>query len=82
MNNIEMLDEEDVDGSEERDATSMVLADLANTLKAMRKKRLSKPVAEVKVMKVGDSAESAEAEPLAADGELTEDELASLEALC
>lgn len=82
MHNYE---DDDIDGSEEREAMGMVLANLGDSVKAMRRKRLQKPMASVKVVEVGkggDGAALSEVDPVATgDGELTEDELAKLEAL-
>lgn len=83
MNDIEMLeDEDDLDGSEEHDALSMVLANMGDSVRNMRKKRLMSPRASVKVVSVGDGEELNPVDPLAeGDVELSEEELAKLEAL-
>lgn len=79
-------DEEDLDGSEEREALGMVLANLGDSVKAMRKKRFAKPVASIKVLEAGEGGSGAELSPddpvAEGDGQLSEAELAQLEEMC
>lgn len=76
-------DEDDLDGSEEREALSMVLANLGDSVKSMRRKRLQ-PGTSIKVLKVGEGSPDGAAlnpdDPVAeGDGQLSEAELAQLE---
>ena len=76
-------DEEDLDGSEEREALSMVLANLGDSVKSMRRKRFQ-PKTTIKVAGEGSSGTDALSpeDPVAeGDGELSEAELAKLEEL-
>lgn len=77
-----MEDEDDIDGTEEREAMGMVLGDLGNSVKAMRKKRLSKPLATITIASGGDDGKGLDPNDPMAEGDLSDDELAKLEALC
>lgn len=74
-------DDEDLDGSEEREALGMVLANMGDSVKRLRRNRLQGPAVVKKVEVTADGLN--DADPVATgDAELTDAELAALEELC